>query len=427
MGKDDDEIVIIRRGRKQKSNGVGVKPYAIVLALMLLVGLVGYVYYGEGFTSPDWWPPDWPNGDDNGPPTNDDNDPPPPPPDGDGYRFKMSSSAVQAYGFYYPVTFVFDALGSNLKAYYRYGASGVWEQLPQKNSGEFFNGVNAARFEAGKAYVSASFSGHNELDIQITDSSGNAISCTYIGVAEYYDDRKAVVTSSHDDYGRDNKGAVTAESVANWNTAIDIFQEYKVWFGCGVISGQCTSQMWSNLQRQVNEGYVEPQDHSRSHLHTPYADYQGEICGAKQDICNNVQGPYGGGVFVWIQPYGNSDSQQRQTCASCHILFDRGITQNNNGWASWDGTIFKSYGYSIRMGSDGTTSLSTLNSRFDSVYNSGGVYHVQTHPWSGWPSESYSRQHLQHISGKVDVWYPPLGQMYVYHYVDLFVQHEKLG
>ena len=66
------------------------------------------------------------------------------------------------YGLSYPITYEFSIPleSTNLKCYYKFQAENNWDIFQEKTSNDFFNGVDAVRFDYtnGVAYVSVGFS-----------------------------------------------------------------------------------------------------------------------------------------------------------------------------------------------------------------------------------------------------------------------------
>ena len=112
-------------------------------------------------------------------------------------------SSHNDFGLSYPVTYVFSipADSTGLIAYKRYNQSTEWTQLPKKTSTDYFNGIEAVRFDYpnNTAYVSAAFGPEsNDLYLKIVDSNSTQVG-KYIKTAKYYDNRRAVVTATCDD------------------------------------------------------------------------------------------------------------------------------------------------------------------------------------------------------------------------------------
>ncbi len=59
--------------------------------------------------------------------------------------------------------------------------------------------------------------------------------------------------------------------------------------------------------------------------------------------------------------------------------------------------------------------MAAINSKFDAVYEQGGVYNFLTHPsWLDYDEGNFYEQHLSHIARRDDVWYVPNGPLYAY-------------
>lgn len=377
--------------------------YIILICVMAITGIFS-LYFSNG----------------NFPPT-------PPPSEIVSHTFTVSTTDVQRYGLYCPLTFVFSIPQQtmSLDAYYKYETS-MWTRLPEKDSDDFFNGIECVRFDYvnDKAYVSAAFKGHAKLYIGIAGEDAEL--CEYLNMAQYYDDRWAVVTSTHDDWCRTNE--------PDFREAINAFQKYRVWFTAGIIAGWGGSSAdWAKLQNQIDEGYVDVASHSVTHFYLPDGSRdpnpnQHYEAGKSRDFIlgNLTRLPYGPYVPVWIEPFG--DAWWPQTLPQYNYLFSRSTTTSQTGMAVWSSSIgmYNRYGCSIEMGSYGITNLATLNGRFDQAYNGRGVYHVMSHPYQSqidWSSGSWADLHLQHISGRLDVWYVGMSGLYQYHYAKMKVQY----
>lgn len=341
---------------------------------------------------------------------------------GGDFKLSVSSANHTAYGLSYPVTYVFSipSDATSLKAHKRYDLASSWSQLIEKTTSDFFNGIECVRFDytADKAYVSVAFSNStDDIYFNITDASGDTINFTFDGIATYYDNRKAVVTATADDWQDDRNN--------DFISACNQFQSRSIWFTSGLITGNIGTSTWTRIQAEINDGYIEVAAHSRTHTTIPYADYASEIEGCKQDITGNLTLPaiYTNGsseyVYAWLEPYGQSDASARTQLGVSHYLVDRDINVNKDVFATWDATnnLYNTIGYSIRMGTDGSANTTTLNNKFDTVYSAGGIYHLMCHPYNvNWGNGQYAQQHLDYIKGKKDVWYVGFGALYLYHY-----------
>jgi hypothetical protein len=360
--------------------------------------------------------------------------PAPPPLENVIYKININATQHNNYGLGYPATYVFEIPGSSagLKAYKRYSTAESWSQLTEKNSSDFFNGIDCVRFDYGnnKTYVSVAFSASSDdIYIRLTDSSDNLIASKYSNIAEYYDNRKATVTSTNDDWDG-NTVSLTA-----FAAAISAFQSRHIWFtGCIVTYGYPYAPpvppVWATVQTQINNGYVEVASHSRTHETLPYSNYDSEIAGSKTDILGNLTlaSPYTKGsteyVWAWAEPWGTSDATVRQKLGQNYYLVARSYYDNQTvTWATWDSTngLFNRVGITLEMGHlelNAISNVTILNSWFDTVYNAGGIYHLMTHPRdTNWTTGSYAHQHLDYIKEKLDVWYVGFGALYAYRYL----------
>ena len=149
------------------------------------------------------------------------------------------------YGLAYPVTYEFSIPNgsNNLKTYRKFKSIQNWTQIIEKTNDDFFNGIEAVRFdhEIGIAYVSIGFSDLSDtIFIKITDNVENNIDITYSGMSQYYDNRDAVVTSTADDW-------------ASWCNekfiqTCQIFRSYNLWLSCAVVTSGVNDNTWLDIQ-----------------------------------------------------------------------------------------------------------------------------------------------------------------------------------
>lgn len=103
------------------------------------------------------------------------------------FRLSVDPDKHNDYGFTYPVTYQFSipSGSSNIEAYKTYTESAIWAQITEKTSEDFFNGIEAVRFDYDndKAYVSVAFSDESdEILLKIVDQWGK--SGSYLGLQE---------------------------------------------------------------------------------------------------------------------------------------------------------------------------------------------------------------------------------------------------
>ncbi len=346
------------------------------------------------------------------------------------HMFTIDNTAHIDYGCSYPVTYVFNfSTGStNLKAY-KYGGYN-WTLIPNKNQSQIMNGIEAARFDytSNKAYISVAFP--SEFDIlllKIIDENNTIIDTDYGGITQYYDNKKMAVVMTIDDwYERYHE---------YFMTAIDRCQLRNIWFTPGIVTvgsavygGEPANR--TDMQSQIDEGYVEPASHSKYHLHPPYdeeqwgvqSSYDEEINGSKQNLIEDLNFPniskrgdqeY---LYAWIEPYGQIDDVIRQKLGEFKYICDRS-TSSSDTFSTWDESngLYNSVGFSISI--ESVRNLTTLNNKFNSVYNSGGIYHMFGHARDNDLISGDVALHLDYISNRSDVWYVGFGHLYLYHYM----------
>ncbi|MFZ1082004.1 MAG: T9SS type A sorting domain-containing protein [Candidatus Kryptoniota bacterium] len=353
----------------------------------------------------------------------------------------VQADCHQQYGLAYPITYQLDFPSglTALKVLERHQTTEAWVQMPEKFSDDLFDAVEAVRFDytIGRAYISAAFNGTSDsLFLQMEDSLGNPVTIAYQGISKYYDNRKAVVTISCDDWA--DQFAYTMSPLMN------MFRSRGLYITAGIITAPeyISSPTWSALQQEVDSGYVEAASHSRTHSFTPYADPVGEVQGSALDIKQHLALPplfssngneY---VYTWIAPYGDYDltidyllgtsgylaarlySNLDTTSPRIYIYGDSTLT-NWNAYSNHFDPFLPTVELGAPSWGGGDTSLTSLNGLFDAVLAKGDVYHVMWHPQviitdTG---KGYLVNHLNYISGRSNVWYVNLGHLYLYHLV----------
>jgi hypothetical protein len=330
------------------------------------------------------------------------------------WKISVNSSIYASYGLAYPLTYVFN-ISTPPKVYCRFLYGQSWTLLPNKTENDFFNGINAVRFDASnnRAYVSVAFSEpSSSIYLNFTDTYDRPIEARFIEIAKYYDNRKAVVVATADDWTN------TWDSDFQW--ACYLFRSRNLWLTAAIVTAQAP---WASIQSMLDAGYIEPASHSYNHPSLPYADYDLQIGRSKQDIIGNLILPalnrigsteY---VWAWIEPYGNAtDATCRQKLGEYKYLCDRSYYAPNDTVASWDQTngLYERIGSSVIV--DWDLTREQYNSKFDQVYNSGGIYHILFHPWADPSYHTSFYEHLDYIKERKDVWYAGFGHLYVYHF-----------
>jgi len=107
-----------------------------------------------------------------------------------------------------------------------------------------------------------------------------------------------------------------------------------------------------------------------------------------------------------------------------HFLVNRLYYPDYFQLTAWDpqNEIFTPMGMTIEMGSpdqfaNATTDTNQLDAYFEQAYQQGAIYHLMQHPRSVDWDAPYAEHHLDYISGRKDIWYASVGQLYLYQYL----------
>jgi hypothetical protein len=343
------------------------------------------------------------------------------------FELSISTSDHDKYGFTYPATYMFSLppSSSNLHAYRQPSGSGNWAAIQEKTSSDLFSGIEAVRFDYNQsiAYISIAFPEQSDSQcIKITDQNGDNVPITYLGIPDYYDNRKATVSVTIDDIGCDQPWGGNSEFLL----ASQVFAQAQVWWTGGILT-QGSQKDWSVYQTGVNNGFYEVASHSRKHQDPPYTDYDSEIGGSKTDLISNLTLPYSRGttgfIWCWISPSGGWDDTISQKLGQYNYLIPRYSSELNAPvpWSNWDYTNnhFDQTWNSTYLD---IQTLEHMNSVFNQTYAAGGFYmtwgHIGKHTWT---PGSIAYEHIQYIKGKHDIWYAGLGQIYMYRYTQMVV------
>jgi hypothetical protein len=342
------------------------------------------------------------------------------------FAFAINPQIHSRFGVAYPLTYMFDVpAGTPSVTVDRRNNSGTtWTPVGGRTRGDHFNGIDAFRFDstAHCIFVSVAFpESGDSLFIRIRRNGGTPAAATYRGMPRYYDGRRAVVTISGDDW---------ADWFANmYPPLLSLFRSYGLYVTAGAITGGIGYSTWLSIQSELDSGFVEIAAHSRTHPFTPYADTRGEVWGCVNDLRSNLVFPALsrrgdiGYVYVWIAPNGAYDRAVDSLMSVSDLLVGRLYNMGDTTFSSWEQSRqhFAPINPTIEIGAPswggGETRLPVLNSRFDSVTAHGGIYHMMWHPQTLAPDigAAYLKGHLQHISGRNDIWYVNFGHLYLYH------------
>jgi len=340
-------------------------------------------------------------------------------------KISVDPTAHNDYGLGYPVTYKFSipAAAVNLSAWEKKVLSGYWTRLPEKTATDFFNGINAVRFDYTNdfAYVSVAF-GPDSDDIYLLfrDADGNPVGATFVEICEYYDNRKAVVVTTHDDYW-----ILDDRSLDRFDSMLSACRARNIWASVDIITDNDPGGAgWQDLQDEIDQGYLEVSAHSVTHPHAPFG---AEIADSRDHIKDNLVLPalYTKGaseyVPLWVSPDGELEIADLIDLGSAKYLAIIAVELHTYepGWGSWNATygVYNPKGMTALDFYEFCT-LAVLNARFNTRYAAGDIYLLRGHPVldETWSSGKMA-DHLDYIKEKPDVWYVGYGAMYMYHYV----------
>jgi len=330
------------------------------------------------------------------------------------------------YGLTYPVTYEFSIPqnSENLNAYRKYKDSQDWNLIEKKTSNDFFNGIEAVRFDydGNIAYVSVGFSILSDtIYIKIENNINENTNAPFKRISEYYDNRKAAVTVTADDWA-DYSNEKFIEACQN-------FRSFNLWYSVGIITRWINDQnTWNAIQDQLDDGFIEVLSHSRTHPYVPYADLESEVVGSKEDIIEKLnllnQNRSGSNeyVYAWVAPFGNYSEAIDTMTSKAKYLVSRMFTYDDIYFSNWNSDLnkFDPVGGSMEVGNSsywGSTDINELNVTFDNAFSSNGVYHLITHPNILEWNKNFTWSHLEYISNRKDIWYVGFGHLYLYRFI----------
>ena len=330
------------------------------------------------------------------------------------------------YGLTYPVTYEFSIPqnSENLNAYRKYKDSQDWNLIEKKTSNDFFNGIEAVRFDydGNIAYVSVGFSILSDtIYIKIENNINENTNAPFKRISEYYDNRKAAVTVTADDWA-DYSNEKFIEACQN-------FRSFNLWYSVGIITRWINDQnTWNAIQDQLDDGFIEVLSHSRTHPYVPYADLESEVVGSKEDIIEKLnllnQNRSGSNeyVYAWVAPFGNYSEAIDTMTSKAKYLVSRMFTYDDIYFSNWNSDLnkFDPVGGSMEVGNSsywGSTDINEMNITFDNAISSNGVYHLITHPNILEWNKNFTWSHLEYISNRKDIWYVGFGHLYLYRFI----------
>ena len=330
------------------------------------------------------------------------------------------------YGLTYPVTYEFSIPqnSENLNAYRKYKDSHDWNLIEEKTSNDFFNGIEAVRFDydGNIGYVSVGFSILSDtIYIKIENNINENTNAPFKRISEYYDNRQAAVTVTADDWA-DYSNKKFIEACQN-------FRSFNLWYSVGIITRWINDQnTWNAIQDQLDDGFIEVLSHSRTHPYVPYADLESEVVGSKEDIIEKLnllnQNRSGSNeyVYAWVAPFGNYSEAIDTMTSKAKYLVSRMFTYDDIYFSNWNSDLnkFDPVGGSMEVGNSshwGSTDINEMNITFDNAISSNGVYHLITHPNILEWNKNFTWSHLEYISNRKDIWYVGFGHLYLYRFI----------
>lgn len=286
--------------------------------------------------------------------------------------------------------------------------------LNEYNTNQWSFYTNAYDLILGNNSFSVIASNSSEVENQTETRNITLLAIT----TRYYDNRKAAVTITADDFPA---GIYTDRTFAS----IDYAQKNRIVISPGIITNDTDSSAWSSLQTEIDQGYVFPASHSVNHPHAVGSNTTLQVCDSKTTIIGNLTLPwqdwFNGSEYLvgWIEPYGETSASQRQNLSLCNYLNDRSVSEAGTVFASWDTTYGLYDRYGAKVYGRVTSTLDSLNNNFSVSYNNNGIYNLWIHPWEhSWTDSDTLPQHFSYIGNRTDIWYAGWGELYMYHYLE---------
>lgn len=355
-------------------------------------------------------------------------------------KVSVSPLLHEFYGLGYPVTYIVDIpadLNSGAKAYHRHRATDSWTQLTGKESTDantpttVYNGIECARWDYSNdlAYISVSFDAvSDDIYVKVTDSGDSTQVITWSAAAQRYDNRKAGVFLTADDYDADDGD--------HESDYVTLAQGRGVWVTLGLDeTNDFAGARWTQIQGYIDGGYVEVANHGLNHLHDDDVEttstYFNELDNSYIFAGLTLPSPYTKGAheYVWcfIQPYGDWDSEKAlEECGHHKYIISRLAGLHSVFWDPWD-VDWGGYTKGVRKWIENET-IEDLKADFDTATNTyNGFAHFAAHPID-MADEDFEAggkyiELLNYIqpSLHLDNWYVGFGAAYAYHIVEEMV------
>lgn len=350
---------------------------------------------------------------------------------GIAYTISISDSLHNVYGLSYPATYQLDipAGESGLHGYYSYD-NYQWQELTERDTTDWFNGIEAIRFDYtnNKAYVSVPLDSNSyHIDIKITRGipASSLLDISIDSITSYYDNRRSVVIITADEW------QVYPSWIDSMIRACNATRSESLWMTTVIVTDSSINPArWDIIQTQIDEGYIEVGSHSVNHLMTPYDSLSSndhELGDSKQRIIDSLtvdilnrksSNEY---VPAWVAPYGAYDTLSETHRGKYGYLCNRIVHADSRNWMWWDAPFNTYHVLGAQYLLDNMNSAAErdkADSIFAYCHNNNQFYHLRAHPHlCDWSAGSHERQHLDSIAGHEDIWYVGFGHAYVYHYL----------
>jgi peptidoglycan/xylan/chitin deacetylase (PgdA/CDA1 family) len=263
----------------------------------------------------------------------------------------------------------------------------------------------------------------------------------FIGKTKYLNNARAVVVHTIDDSTKlvvdtadamdkyDIKGTFFISTEQDPPPEERFFNQLQVWL------------LWPRMQKAVENGHEigahavthpcsRPQSDTTSDTYRAFceANYNdAELVASRDTILKRTTQPY---VWTWAYPCGhcaNLEVIQKRVAAAGYIVarnypgeaLGMHIRPDLQTWAPNPYDAPYTQVVQKQGGRAGATAppidVSSLDAKFDEVYEKGGIYHFMSHPQSlDFGPDGFYEKHLSHISRRPDVWYVPMGPVYAF-------------
>jgi hypothetical protein len=247
-----------------------------------------------------------------------------------------------------------------------------------------------------------------EMRIAFIGKDNHSTQAQLIRVEPYANGAKAAVVISADDW--DEK----PHNHATFQKAAQACQKRGLWLTAAIVSGSISEEGWRDIGELFADGHIEVASHSLTHPgKAPYKEkLMQELVESRKILFERIPGC---DVACWVEPSGYLDRSVAKNLVRASYLVSRSTQQGRMGFCEY--TLYDCF---LRAGITAMLEEYTLehaNDVFDRCVKTQGIYHAAMHPrMLDWSGEGWIYKHLDHISGRDDIWYTSLGELYRYRY-----------